>query len=101
MKRLVSMLIALTMALTFIPAFSLAEAEEPVVITAFVAGDPEKDYSQNYTLKMLEEKTGVRLDVSQYLVTSSDEATQKQLLLASGDYPDIFLTSFTYADYFQ
>lgn len=98
MKRLVSMLIALTMALTFIPAFSLAEAEEPVVITAFVAGDPEKDYSQNYTLKMLEEKTGVRLDVSQYLVTSSDEATQKQLLLASGDYPDIFLTSFTYAE---
>lgn len=98
MKKFVSLLVAVMMALALVPSMSLADEAEPIVITAFVAGNPELDYSENYTLKMMEEQTGVRLDVSEYLVTSSDAATQKQLVLASGDYPDIFLTGFTYAE---
>lgn len=98
MKKFVSLLVVLMMALALVPSVSLADEAEPVVITAFVAGNPETDYSENYTIKMLEEKTGVRLDVSDYLVASSDAATQKQLVLASGEYPDIFLTDFTYAE---
>lgn len=97
MKKLVALLLVVCTALVLSPV-AMAESTEPIVITAFVAGDPETDYTQNYTLKLLEEQTGVRLDVSEYLVAESDAATQKQLILASGDYPDIFLTEFSYSE---
>ena len=99
MKKFFAAMLTLILTVGMLPAVVLAEeTAEPVVITAFVAGDPSVDYSQNETLKYLEEQTGVRLDVSEYLVTSTDETTQKQLVLASGDYPDIMLTGFSYAE---
>ena len=94
MKKVLSLMTVLAMVLALVPAFALADAgTEPVVITAFIDGDPSLDYTQNYSLQYLEEKTGVRLDPTGYVFSSQEAPTQKQLLLASGDYPDIFLAS--------
>ena len=92
MKKTLSVLIAFVMAIAMLPAFALADGAEPIVITAFVEGDPSLDYSENYSLKYLEEKTGVRIDPTGYVFSNQEASTQKQLLLASGDYPEIFLT---------
>ena len=90
MKKTLSLLTALAMLLVLMPTFAIAEeaAEEPIVITAFMDGDPTLDYSQNYSLQYLEEKTGVRIDPTGYVFSNQEAPTQKQLLLASGDYPD-------------
>ena len=94
MKKVLSLMTVLAMVLALVPAFALADAgTEPVVITAFIDGDPSLDYTQNYSLQYLEEKTGVRLDPTGYVFSSQEAPTQKQLLLASGDYPDIFLAN--------
>ena len=94
MKKMLSIMTVLAMVLALVPAFALADAgTEPVVITAFIDGDPSLDYTQNYSLQYLEEKTGVRLDPTGYVFSSQEAPTQKQLLLASGDYPDIFLAN--------
>ena len=57
MKKTLSLLTALAMLLVLMPTFAIAEeaAEEPIVITAFMDGDPTLDYSQNYSLQYLEE----------------------------------------------
>lgn len=95
MKKTLSLLTALAMLLVLMPTFAIAEeaAEEPIVITAFMDGDPTLDYSQNYSLQYLEEKTGVRIDPTGYVFSDQEAPTQKQLLLASGDYPEIFLAN--------
>ena len=83
-----------------------AAEEEETVITAFLeVADASWDYSQNYTLNMIAERTGVRLDTTGYVFASSEAPTQKQLILASGKYPEIFLMrdagAFTYAEIYQ
>ena len=94
MKKMLSIMTVLAMVLALVPAFALADAgTEPIVITAFIDGDPSLDYTQNYSLKYLEEKTGVRIDPTGYVFSSQEAPTQKQLLMASGDYPDIFLAN--------
>lgn len=85
-----------------LPMRAIAEpAQEPIVITAFKGADEgsDIDYTQNYFLKMMAEKTGVMLDVKGYVVPPEEVATKKQLLLAGDDYPDIFLAGqFTSAE---
>lgn len=59
-----------------------AAEEEETVITAFLeVADASWDYSQNYTLNMIAERTGVRLDTTGYVFDSSEAPTQKQLTL--------------------
>lgn len=103
MKKALCLLVALALVLAVAPVLGMADAgQEPIVITAFVEGDPTWDYSQNYSLNYLEEKTGVRIDPTGYVFSSQEAPTQKQLLLASGDYPEIFLmgdsSSFTFSE---
>lgn len=99
--------------LSFILAFALtpvaiadAANDEEVVITAFLeVSDTSWDYSQNYFLNKVTEKTGVRLDTTGFVFSSNDAPTQKQLVLASGNYPDIFLmrdqSAFSYAEIYK
>lgn len=104
MKRLMALAMALCLVLCM--GWSAAAEEEETVITAFLeVADASWDYSQNYTLNMIAERTGVRLDTTGYVFASSEAPTQKQLILASGKYPEIFLMrdagAFTYAEIYQ
>lgn len=103
MKKMLSMLIVLAMAIALVPAFTVADSAEPVVITAFMEDiDPSRDFNENYALKYLEEKTGVKIDPTGYVFSHQEAPTQKQLLLASGDYPEIFINedkaAFTFSE---
>lgn len=86
MKRFMATLLVMMLVLALAP-FS-AMAEETITFTAYYAGDTEWDYSENYTLNLLEEKTGIRPIIQ--CVSRGDDETQLQLQLSSGTYPDVF-----------
>lgn len=65
-------------------------ASANVTVSAFIEGDPSLDYTKNYAANYFTEKTGVHFDFK--VVSSADANTKKNLMLSSGDYPDIFLT---------
>lgn len=104
MKRMMSLVLALCLVLG--ACWMVKAEEEETVITAFLeVADASWDYAQNYSLNLIAERTGVRLDTTGYVFASSEAATQKQLILASGKYPEIFLMrdagAFTYAEIYQ
>ena len=106
-RRLIAILLSLVLTLMLAPAAVAQESEaEEVVVTAFLeVADASWDYSQNYFLNQVAEKTGVRLDTTGFVFSSNDAPTQKQLVLASGNYPEIFLMrdngAFTYAEMYK
>ncbi len=87
MKRLLSILLALTFVLTLMPAV-MAEAElEPITLTVF-RGDPgDQPKEDNKIYKLIEEKFGVTFKF-EYLAGDLDE--KLGLMIAGEDYPDLF-----------
>ena len=67
--------------------------EEKMTITAFIsAGSFVDDYQDNDFTRYIEEKTNIHLELD----APATEATQKRnLLLASGDYPEVFIANFS------
>jgi putative aldouronate transport system substrate-binding protein len=73
------------------PAGQFPIVKNKVTLTAFLAGyDSKLDFNENYFFKLMEDKTNVHIDVT-VAVKGEDAETKKTLVLASGDYPDIFL----------
>lgn len=66
--------------------------EEQITLTAFVHTRPNvDDFENNKMTKYIEEMTNINLE---FVVATDNEAQEKlNLLLATGDYPDIILTS--------
>ena len=73
------------------PAGVFPIVEEKVVISAFVEqGAQVEDLPTNEATMAMEEKTNIHLDM---VVVPTDAVTEKkQLLLASGDYPEVFMS---------
>lgn len=71
--------------------------KEKVTITCYADVDPKSDVENNAFLKYLEEKTNVTLKVTKRPSNQSDTSTIKNLLLASNDYPEMFLMNATSA----
>jgi putative aldouronate transport system substrate-binding protein len=65
---------------------------DPVVMSAFIVQYPQvSDLVNNVFTKMLEDKLNIKLNL---VVASSDSINEKRnLLLSTGDYPDIFINS--------
>lgn len=93
MKRTLAIIMALALVLGSIPALA-AEAhtfpltEDPITLTVFTynvshMSDPET----NRMNQLYEEMTGVKID----WILSQEFATDLNLLIASGDYPDMIL----------
>ena len=73
--------------------------EEKMTITAFLsAGDTlVEDYQNNDFVRYLEQKTNIQLDLD-VSPAGADAAQKRNLLLASGDYPEIFVDGFGKAE---
>ena len=88
MRKLISLLMAVCMLLTFSAVFTTAMGEEPVKLTVFI---DHTWYSVDYFTGIIPEeitrKTGVTLEP-----TVAADASQLGVLLASGDYPDLIYT---------
>ncbi|MBR4234934.1 MAG: extracellular solute-binding protein [Clostridia bacterium] len=85
MRKLLCLLLALTMLLAVAPAFG--EELEPVTLTVF-RGDPgDQPTDDNKIYKLIEEKFGVTFKF-EYLAGDLDE--KLGLMIAGEDYPDLF-----------
>ena len=72
--------------------------DERITMTAFVPSGAEvDDWQDNDFIRYLEDKTNIYLELE---TAAGTEALQKRnLLLASGDYPEIFITGFSKSEY--
>lgn len=75
------------------PANQFPISDEKVTISAFIEqGALVEDLTTNDATVFMEEKTNVHLDM--LIVPTEAVAEKKQLLLASGQYPEIFLSGY-------
>ena len=62
-----------------------------ITLTAFARETPiVNDFENNVYTRLIEEKTNIHIDWN--IVTEADYETKLNLVIASGDYPDIFLS---------
>lgn len=109
MRKLVSLVLCLVMALALLNAASATETslkapddyipsifplKDEITLTVFVMDiDGGKDYFNNYVTQWIKEKTNINLEVV-YDVSGDDGKTKLNLLLYSGEkLPDIFLAT--------
>ena len=76
------------------PAGTFPIVDEKISMTAFIAASSfVDDYQDNDFTRYIEEKTNIHLELE---IAPASEALQKRnLLMASGDYPEIFITGFS------
>ena len=76
------------------PAGTFPIVDEKISMTAFIAASAfVDDYQDNDFTRYIEEKTNIHLELE---IAPGSEALQKRnLLMASGDYPEIFITGFS------
>ena len=76
------------------PAGTFPIVDEKISMTAFIAASSfVDDYQDNDFTRYIEEKTNIHLELE---IAPGAEALQKRnLLMASGDYPEIFITGFS------
>lgn len=112
MKKLLTLVLTLALVLTCVPAFAEVTTNtagvypitsEKVTFDVWIEGGSDQDWTNNGWLKETEEITNIAINVIPS--SSADALTKRNLLLASGDYPDMFLTDwtaiFTQADVMQ
>src|SRR5829696_6991543 len=72
------------------PAGEFPIVTEPVTLKILIAtGEAISDFNDNAYTQWLEEKSGLDLEIE--MVSSSDAQTKLNVLLASGDLPDVLL----------
>src|SRR5438874_1878548 len=93
--RLIALLVAVGVALSGVGASLGAHAQSaqaasaPVTVTMFAAPSSDvQNLDTNWFTKYVEKQYNLKIRWS--IATSSDAATKQQLLLASGNYPDMF-----------
>lgn len=92
-NRLLSLLVSAMLVLSLLPFAALAEAEqEPTKLRVLlVLHELTRDPSELDVLKQIEEKCNVDLEFE--VVRSPSWSDKKAVMLASGDLPDLILTS--------
>jgi putative aldouronate transport system substrate-binding protein len=75
------------------PAGQFPITNEKTVITCYANVQIDVDTDKNEFLRWFEEKTNITLKVTNRPSNMTDESTTKNLLIASGDYPEIFLVT--------
>ncbi|MGI6172966.1 MAG: extracellular solute-binding protein [Christensenellales bacterium] len=102
MKKLLSIALALALLLTIASATAEVTVNkanefpitsEVVSFDVWMEGGAGTDYSTNGWLQEVEDITNVHVDI--ITSSSADALNKRNLLLASGDYPDMFLTDWT------
>ncbi|NLG24307.1 MAG: extracellular solute-binding protein, partial [Clostridiales bacterium] len=68
-------------------------ASEKITLDVWMEGGSDREWTDNGWLKETEELTNVAVNI--ITSSSADALNKRNLLLASGDYPDVFLTDWT------
>lgn len=95
MKKLMALVLAGMMTVSTAVPVIAAEDENEYSVFAILNG--EYDLADNLTMQTTLEEAGLKFDFTS--VMGADLAEKRNLLLASGDYPEIFMkSSFTMTD---
>ncbi len=87
MKKILALLMALTMILSIVPAVMAEGAQETITLTVF-RGDPgDQPTEDNKIYKLIEEKLGIKFEIE---FLAGDLAETLGLKLADDVYPDLF-----------
>lgn len=103
-KKLLAGLLAGCMAMSMAPVASAEAPEgfnatgmpimnEKITLKVWIEGGADIDWEQNALLKEIEEKSNIKLEIISSPL--ADALQKRNLMLASGDYPDIILTDWT------
>lgn len=95
MKKLLALVLALTMCMGLVTLSASAEVEKPEKITIFVDGTvPTEPNGQAELIARWEELTGIELEIIQPDHDAYYDVLQQQI--ASGEWPDVMILSSTY-----
>ena len=95
MKKLLALVLALTMCMGLVTLSASAEVEKPEKITIFVDGTvPTEPNGQAELIARWEELTGIKLEIIQPDHDAYYDVLQQQI--ASGEWPDVMILSSTY-----
>ena len=81
----------LTMLMLLVIASPVPAQDSPVTIKVFAPQDPNRNMATNAFSLELEKKFNVKFDWTVTTYDSKDAAEKRNLALASGDYPDVFM----------
>lgn len=70
-------------------------SDELITITCFAPVDEEWDQENNYYLQKFRDELNINLDITHRTLTGNDARTTITMMLASNDYPELFLNSYT------
>lgn len=90
MKKHLLVLSLLLLTLLALNMSALAQSE-PVTIRIFAPQDAEQDFATNAFTQTVEEMFNVRFEWTTTTRDGASAAEQRNLALASGDYPDVFM----------
>ena len=66
---------------------------EEITVDTWIEGGTDIDWTKNGFVEAVAEESGVRMEVTP--IAAADSVTQRNLRLASGDYPELFLLDWT------
>ncbi len=87
MKKLLAILMTLSLLISLLPAALAEGAQEPITLTVFIGEPGDQPTEDNKIYKLIEEEFGIKFEF-EFLAGDLDE--KLGLMLANEDYPDLF-----------
>ena len=74
-------------------AEGLPIVNEPITVDTWIEGGTDIDWANNGFVNTVAEESGIQMEIT--AVSGADSVTQRNLRLASGDFPDVFMLDWT------
>ena len=74
-------------------AEGLPIVNEPITVDTWIEGGTDIDWTNNGFVNTVAEESGIQMEIT--AVSGADSVTQRNLRLASGDFPDVFMLDWT------
>ena len=74
-------------------AVGLPIVNEPITVDTWIEGGTDIDWTNNGFVNTVAEESGIQMEIT--AVSGADSVTQRNLRLASGDFPDVFMLDWT------
>lgn len=74
-------------------AEGLPIVNEPITVDTWIEGGTDIDWTNNSFVNTVAEESGIQMEIT--AVSGADSVTQRNLRLASGNFPDVFMLDWT------
>ena len=90
-RKILAVFLALCMSMSL--AEGLPIVNEPITVDTWIEGGTDIDWTNNGFVNTVAEESGIQMEIT--AVSGADSVTQRNLRLASGDFPDVFMLDWT------